>query len=108
MNRRMRETDKQPRHVRSSKHDAISNGNPRLPPNSGPSIVPSGYFWISGLLAINFHQPRWGLVKIPAEGGTIEISGHGCSGSSVLTGDLLVLISGSSPLVQTSLKDVEC
>ena len=38
MNRRMRETDKQPRHVRSSKHDAISNGNPRLPPNSGPSI----------------------------------------------------------------------
>ena len=46
MNRRMRETDKQPRHVRSSKHGAISNGNPRLPPNSGPSTVPSGYFCI--------------------------------------------------------------
>jgi len=75
MNRRMRETDKQPRHVHSSKHGAISNGNPRLPPNSGPSTVPSGYFWISGLLTVNFHQPRWGLVKIPAAGGTIEISG---------------------------------
>lgn len=72
MNRRMRETDKQPRHVHSSKHGAISNGNPRLPPNSGPSIVPSGYFWISGLLTtINFHQPQRALVKIPvAERGT--------------------------------------
>ena len=58
--------------MRSSKHGAISNGNLRLLPNSGPSTVPSGYFWISGLLTtINFHQPQRALVKIPAaEGGT--------------------------------------